>query len=234
MTITGSGWPAGDDVTVFTNDAIGKTWSQTDQVAADNNGDFTDQVTLPNTFISNYTVEASDGSGLTATTTFTDAQTNLEGQSNPPCTTGASGCDSSVNGNWDTGAVSGWGEGNNVPVRVEFNSSGSNQAVTVPFDHTQTGSNSTIFGLDPVLPLLGDFVLGSLGPTYASGGQPTLDTSGGNRWAISFKVNVANGSPPTYVKFHLQSGHRSTPSSPGIRWASAGRAQAPAEWGTCR
>src|SRR3989442_8489866 len=47
VTITGAGWPAGDSVTVFTNDTIGNSWSQTDQVTADSSGGFTDQVTLP-------------------------------------------------------------------------------------------------------------------------------------------------------------------------------------------
>ena len=72
VTITGSGWPAGDSLSVFTNDSSGNTWSQTDQVTTDSSGDFTDKVTLPLMFISNYTVTASDASGLSATTTFTD------------------------------------------------------------------------------------------------------------------------------------------------------------------
>jgi hypothetical protein len=72
VTVTGSGWPADDSLSVFTNDSTGNTWSQTDHVTTDSSGDFTDQVTLPLMFISNYTVTASDGSGLTATTAFTD------------------------------------------------------------------------------------------------------------------------------------------------------------------
>src|SRR5207245_2109407 len=80
----------------FSIDTIGKTWSQTDTVNVDSSGGFTDQVTLPNTFISNYDVTATDASGLSAATTFTDAAVTLEGQSNPVCTSGGS-CD---NG-WD-------------------------------------------------------------------------------------------------------------------------------------
>ena len=34
-------------MTVFTNDASGNSWSQTDTVTADDSGGFTDQVTLP-------------------------------------------------------------------------------------------------------------------------------------------------------------------------------------------
>ncbi|HEY6891225.1 MAG TPA: YDG domain-containing protein, partial [Solirubrobacter sp.] len=73
VTITGSGWPAGDSVSVFTDDSDNNTWSNTDQVTADSSGDFTDKVTLPQMFVANYKVAASDASGLTTTTTFTDS-----------------------------------------------------------------------------------------------------------------------------------------------------------------
>jgi hypothetical protein len=72
VTITGSGWPAGDAVSVFTDDSDNNSWSQTDQVTTDASGDFTDRVTLPLMFIANYTVTASDANGLSATTSFTD------------------------------------------------------------------------------------------------------------------------------------------------------------------
>ena len=60
VTITGSGWPAGDTVSVVTNDAVSGSFSQTDQVTTDASGSFTDQVTLPLMHISNYLVTASD------------------------------------------------------------------------------------------------------------------------------------------------------------------------------
>ena len=72
VTITGSGWPAGDELSVFTNDAIGNSWSETDHVTTDANGDFTDKVTLPSMFVANYSVNVSDANGLAATTSFTD------------------------------------------------------------------------------------------------------------------------------------------------------------------
>ena len=74
VTIRGSGWPADDSVSVYTDDSAGSTWSETDQVTTDSNGDFTDKVTLPLMFIANYSVTATDTAGLTATTTFTDSQ----------------------------------------------------------------------------------------------------------------------------------------------------------------
>jgi hypothetical protein len=206
VTITGTGWPSDDNVTVFTNDTLGNTWSKTDQVTTDGSGGFTDKVTLPNTFISNYTVTASDASGLSATTSFTDANNNptLEAQSSPPCTTGQH-CDKTIDGNWNDDAVSGWAEGNQIPVRVWIPTNGTSQAYVIPFDRTQPGSNSTTFGLEPVLPLSSDFTLGA-GVTYSTGGQPTLCDQSGPVWAICFKVDVAGASTssPTYVKFHLK------------------------------
>jgi hypothetical protein len=77
VTISGSGWPAGDTISVFTDDSDNHSWSQTDQLTADASGDFTDQVTLPQMFVANYTVTASDPAGLTATTTFTDGNVTL-------------------------------------------------------------------------------------------------------------------------------------------------------------
>ena len=45
---------------------------QSVEVTTDSSGDFTDKVTLPLMFVSNYTVTATDANGLTATTLFTD------------------------------------------------------------------------------------------------------------------------------------------------------------------
>src|SRR4029077_10000818 len=109
---------AGDSVSVFTNDSVGNSWSQTDQVTTDSNGDFTDKVTLPLMFIADYTVTASDGNGLTATTSFTDGNVQtatIDVRNAPaPCTvlnatfnTNATVCANSVIGN-----VTGSGAGN--------------------------------------------------------------------------------------------------------------------------
>src|SRR5438067_6790064 len=105
VTITGAGWPAGDTVTVFTNDSSGNSWSQTDTATADDGGGFTDQVTLPPRLISNYTATASDAPGLSATTAFTDGNLNgdLEVQENPACSSGGI-CP------WQTANPNNWGE----------------------------------------------------------------------------------------------------------------------------
>jgi hypothetical protein len=77
VTITGSGWPAGDTVSVFTDDSDNNSWSQTDQVTADASGEFTDQVTLPLMYVANYSIRASDAHGLSAATAFTDGNLTI-------------------------------------------------------------------------------------------------------------------------------------------------------------
>ena len=68
----GGNWQPGETVTIFTNDTIGNSWSQTDTLTADDNGGISDDVTLPNYFVSNYDVTATGATSGTATTTFTD------------------------------------------------------------------------------------------------------------------------------------------------------------------
>jgi hypothetical protein len=79
--LTGGNWQPGEAVTIFTNDTIGNTWSQTDHATADANGNVTDDVTLPNSFVASYTVTATGASGATATATFTDGNVNVRAQS---------------------------------------------------------------------------------------------------------------------------------------------------------
>jgi hypothetical protein len=100
VTLTGANWGAGESVQIVTNDTAGQTWSQTDNVTADANGDITDQLTLPNTFISDYTVVATGAVSGTAQTTFTDAAP-ASITSNPPALTNSTTASFtfSVNGN---------------------------------------------------------------------------------------------------------------------------------------
>ena len=72
VTLTGSGFGAGESVHLFVNDTIGQTWQYNADVAADPSGAFTAAFQLPNTFISNYDVTATGATGAKATTTFTD------------------------------------------------------------------------------------------------------------------------------------------------------------------
>ena len=72
VTLSGSGWGAGESVHLFVNDTIGQTWQYNTDVVADLSGEFTVTFQLPNTFISNYDVTATGAAGEKATTTFTD------------------------------------------------------------------------------------------------------------------------------------------------------------------
>jgi hypothetical protein len=84
VTISGSGWPANDVITLFTNDNVGNTWSLTGTATTDTNGEFNYTLTLPNWFVASYTTTAKDGNGITATASFTDAVgTNLSGSMSP-------------------------------------------------------------------------------------------------------------------------------------------------------
>src|SRR5690242_18442079 len=58
VTLTGTGWAAGEAVHIFVNDSAGQVWSYNADVVADANGGFTNQFQLPNTFIANYTATA--------------------------------------------------------------------------------------------------------------------------------------------------------------------------------
>ena len=71
--LTGGNWQPGEPVEIVTNDTVGNSWSKTDNVTADDTGAITDDVVLPNFFVSDYTVTATGAQSGTATTTFTDA-----------------------------------------------------------------------------------------------------------------------------------------------------------------
>jgi hypothetical protein len=73
VTLTGSGWEAGEAVHLFVNDTIGQTWSYNADVVADSSGQFSKSFQLPNTFISDYDVTATGAGGEKATLTFTDS-----------------------------------------------------------------------------------------------------------------------------------------------------------------
>jgi hypothetical protein len=199
VTITGSGWPAGDSVTVFTNDTIGKTWSKTDQVTADANGGFTDQVTLPNTFISDYDVTASDALGLSATTTFTDAPaTQVQGQNATPCTS-PSPCP------WQNNNLLGWQELQSIPGRVFFTVKNGdlNQNVTVDvdFDHSKTTGAIVRPGLIDLTnwALHADDSNSSVALTWVT--MPHLTVSTGDVWTYEFTVKTPNATGSPYVTF---------------------------------
>ncbi|MDQ3856936.1 MAG: hypothetical protein M3327_00565 [Actinomycetota bacterium] len=75
VTLTGGNWLPGEAITIYMNDTLDQSWSQTDHVTADESGAFVHAVVLPGYFISDYRVSATGETSGTATTEFTDALT---------------------------------------------------------------------------------------------------------------------------------------------------------------
>src|SRR5215217_1128508 len=73
VTLTGSGWQAGESVNIVVNDDAGQTWNRNVNVTADQSGNITDQFNLPDWFVASYSVKATGASGTVATSSFTDA-----------------------------------------------------------------------------------------------------------------------------------------------------------------
>src|SRR5918995_1032605 len=73
VTLTGSGWQAGESVNIVVNDNVGQTWSYNHDVTADASGNISDSFNLPDWFVAAYSVTATGSSG-TATTSFTDVR----------------------------------------------------------------------------------------------------------------------------------------------------------------
>jgi hypothetical protein len=72
VTLTGSGWQAGESVNIVVNDDAGQTWNRNVDVTADASGNITDSFNLPDWFVATYSVKATGASGAVATSSFTD------------------------------------------------------------------------------------------------------------------------------------------------------------------
>src|SRR3954453_5200008 len=177
VTITGAGWPADERVDLRTDDDLGRTWSDTGTATTDASGGFTYRFPLPNNFIAQYRTTATDGVN-TAETTFTDAATTLQGQSNPPCTGSAGGCDSG----WDPGNLSGWAENNLIPMRAKLTGGFTNEPFKISFDRSLNSSAGTTFGIET----LTNFAAGT-GVTITT--PSTCDTTG-PVWAYCFNLTT--------------------------------------------
>jgi hypothetical protein len=76
VTLTGSGWVAGESVNINVNDDAGQTWNRNVNVTADASGNISDSFNLPEHFVATYSVTATGASG-TATTSFTDGNVTV-------------------------------------------------------------------------------------------------------------------------------------------------------------
>jgi hypothetical protein len=125
VTLTGTGWAAGETVEIVVNDTIGQTWSHTAPVTATGLGVVSDVFQLPTYFVSDYDVTATGPISGSATTTFTDALgLNLDQcqnidltHLNDPCGTVAP----PAHPTWDNGNInqsnSQYREGDGLPYR---------------------------------------------------------------------------------------------------------------------
>jgi hypothetical protein len=77
VTLTGSGWQAGESVNIVVNDDVGQTWNRNVNVIADPSGNISDSFNLPDWFVATYTVTATGSSG-TVTTSFTDGNVRVQ------------------------------------------------------------------------------------------------------------------------------------------------------------
>jgi len=80
VTLTGTGWAAGEAVRIVVNDTYGASWQRDVTVTATDTGTVTDVFNLPTYFVSNYDVTATGPISGSATTTFTDLSIGLYDQ----------------------------------------------------------------------------------------------------------------------------------------------------------
>ncbi|MDQ3857750.1 MAG: PKD domain-containing protein, partial [Actinomycetota bacterium] len=100
VTLRGSSWEPGAYVHIVVNDDDGQTWKREVDVAADADGNISDEFNLPEWFVANYSVTATSVSGAIAATSFTDANVTVpsgstsvdEGQTDVSYTATVSGC----------------------------------------------------------------------------------------------------------------------------------------------
>src|SRR5919204_2341189 len=109
VTATGSSWPAAAAIHLHVADNGTSGWVYDKDLLAAADGTFTDSFALPLSFASTFTVTATDGTGVSATTTFSDA---YSGSPVPYIVTFASGTSASAQtseiaaaGATDTGSI---------------------------------------------------------------------------------------------------------------------------------
>ena len=160
VTLTGSGWQAGESVNIYVEDDQGKTWSRNADVTADANGNISDSFNLPSHFVATYSVKATGASGAVATTSFTDAlqtSTTVSSSPNPSSInqqvtfTGTVSCNPANNGcvfastnsvDFVEGANANCNGGTTLGTVSGANFTGSGSSRTATFNHTFSTSGS--------------------------------------------------------------------------------------------
>jgi hypothetical protein len=160
VTLTGSGWQANETVHINVNDELGKTWSRDVDVTADANGNITDQFQLPSTFVAVYNVTATGALSGVVTSSFTDANMVITGDSSAVAgniksySAAADGgnCATNLSYAWsvNNGATIQSGQGTNS-VSVKFNNSGATTiSVLLTGDKANGGACSQVDGTKSV------------------------------------------------------------------------------------
>jgi trimeric autotransporter adhesin len=80
VTLTSGNWQPGEWVEIYVNDNVGQTWSIRTNRQADASGAFVYQFSLPNWFVATYQVIATGQTTGVATTSFTDASSQISGK----------------------------------------------------------------------------------------------------------------------------------------------------------
>jgi hypothetical protein len=77
VTLSGSGWQAGESVNIVVNDDAGQTWNRNVSVIADASGNIGDSFNLPDWFVATYSLTATGAQSGVATTSFTDGSIDV-------------------------------------------------------------------------------------------------------------------------------------------------------------
>lgn len=130
VTLTGANWVPGDTIHIVVDDATNHTWQHTADVTADSNGGIQDVFTLPTSFVSDYSVTATDTTNGTdsVTSSFTDGNVTVKlaggptsatiswekYNSNTNCSGAPNSSGSTAANNTSSTAVTGAGNGQSV------------------------------------------------------------------------------------------------------------------------
>ena len=202
VTLTGSGWLAGEGVNIVVNDDVGDSWRRDVVVTADSNGDITDQFVLPDWFVATYRVRATGlTSGGFAETTFTDGSIGLSATQGETASPPGTPTGTYVNGNVTT-----YREGDRINFRFIATNSGTASDGSIEIEYSKDAGCDPFFlspftlgthnGSHPVTEPL----IGTPGLTVSLVGTPTVSASDWNQ-RLRFQFTGA-GSARVY--FYLQ------------------------------
>ena len=195
VTLTGANWDTGGStVHIVVNDDLGQSWQHVADVTPVD-GAIVDVFALPNYFVAQYSVQATQqtASGtLTASTSFTDANpsANLDQCANDPAPSPSTdGCSASAS-DWVNGALgaskSVYFEGDSIPYRLLLdNLSIAQHKVIIEWDTTKSGAhaidyittyNRTVANANPCLGVPGC----GASATFAIPKDPQVDNGSGS------------------------------------------------------